>query len=157
MKKKPIPDSFKLINDHIDVFSSSGKKYTITLGHCTCIGFGFHRDCRHYQEAEEDGLISKLKTSIKTFSIKLSDHARLMRKNALRQFLTKNNISFTEQLIDKLEPSITSIGSEISEGYCRIAEERIHALRSSAQNTMEICHTAPNTRSLKNAQLAMEL
>jgi len=28
---------------------------------------------------------------------------------------------------------------------------------SPAQNTMEICHTAPNTRSLKNAQLAMDL
>ena len=26
-----------------------------------------------------------------------------------------------------------------------------------AQDTMEICHTAPNTRSLKNAQLALEL
>jgi site-specific DNA-methyltransferase (adenine-specific) len=49
------------------------------------------------------------------------------------------------------------IGSEVSEEYCRIAEERIHALRSPAQDTMEICHTAPNTRSLKNAQLAMEL
>ena len=30
-------------------------------------------------------------------------------------------------------------------------------LRNPAQNTVEICHTAPNTRSLKNAQLAMEL
>jgi len=29
------------------------------------------------------------------------------------------------------------IGSEISEEYCRIAEERIHALISPAQNTME--------------------
>ena len=41
------------------------------------------------------------------------------------------------------------IGSEISERYCRIAEERIHALRSPAQNTMEICHTAPNSGSAK--------
>ena len=37
------------------------------------------------------------------------------------------------------------IGIEKEEKYCRIAEERIHALKSPAQNTMEICHTAPNT------------
>jgi modification methylase len=37
------------------------------------------------------------------------------------------------------------IGSEISEEYCRIAEERIRALRSPAQDTAENCHTAPNT------------
>jgi site-specific DNA-methyltransferase (adenine-specific) len=41
------------------------------------------------------------------------------------------------------------IGSEISEEYCRIAEERIHALRSPAQNTKEICHTAPNSAMLQ--------
>ena len=39
------------------------------------------------------------------------------------------------------------IGIEKEEKYCRIAEERIHALISPAQNTMEICHTAPNTGS----------
>jgi DNA modification methylase len=37
------------------------------------------------------------------------------------------------------------IGIEKEEKYCRIAEERIHALRSPAQNAMEICHTAPNS------------
>lgn len=36
------------------------------------------------------------------------------------------------------------IGIEKEEKYCRIAEERIHALRSPAQNTKEICHTAPS-------------
>jgi site-specific DNA-methyltransferase (adenine-specific) len=37
------------------------------------------------------------------------------------------------------------IGIEKEERYCRIAEERIHALRSPVQNTKEICHTAPNS------------
>ena len=37
------------------------------------------------------------------------------------------------------------IGIEKEEKYCQIAEERIHALRSPAQNTVEICHTAPNS------------
>jgi site-specific DNA-methyltransferase (adenine-specific) len=41
------------------------------------------------------------------------------------------------------------IGIEKEEKYCRIAEERIHALRSPAQNIMEICHTAPNSAMLQ--------
>ncbi len=41
------------------------------------------------------------------------------------------------------------IGIEKEEKYCKIAEERIHALRSPAQNTMEICHTAPNSAMLQ--------
>jgi len=49
------------------------------------------------------------------------------------------------------------IGIEKEEKYCRIAEERIHALRSPAQNTMEICHTAPNSASMQNAQVEMDL
>jgi DNA modification methylase len=49
------------------------------------------------------------------------------------------------------------IGIEKEEKYCRIAEERIHALRSPAQNTMEICHTAPNSASPKAAQEVLEL
>ena len=44
------------------------------------------------------------------------------------------------------------IGIEKEGKYCRIAEERIHALRSPAQNTVEICHTAPNSGSTKAAQ-----
>jgi site-specific DNA-methyltransferase (adenine-specific) len=44
------------------------------------------------------------------------------------------------------------IGIEKEEKYCRIAEERIHALKRPAQNTVEICHTAPNTGSPKCAQ-----
>ena len=44
------------------------------------------------------------------------------------------------------------IGIEKEEEYCRIAEERIHALKSPAQGTAEICHTAPNTGSPKCEQ-----
>jgi site-specific DNA-methyltransferase (adenine-specific) len=49
------------------------------------------------------------------------------------------------------------IGIEKEEKYCRIAEERIHALRSPAQNTMEICHTAPNTAMAKCQQVEIGL
>ena len=49
------------------------------------------------------------------------------------------------------------IGIEKEEKYCRIAEERIHALKSPAQNVVEICHTAPNSESPKAAQVTMEL
>jgi DNA modification methylase len=41
------------------------------------------------------------------------------------------------------------IGIEKEDKYCRIAEERIHALRCPAQNIKEICHTAPNSASAK--------
>jgi site-specific DNA-methyltransferase (adenine-specific) len=44
------------------------------------------------------------------------------------------------------------MGIEKEEKYCRIAEERIHALRSPAQNTNEICHTAPNIAMITQAQ-----
>ena len=49
------------------------------------------------------------------------------------------------------------IGIEKEEKYCRIAKERIHALRSPAQNTAEICHTAPNRPSTPDFQVSMEL
>jgi len=49
------------------------------------------------------------------------------------------------------------IGIEKEEKYCRIAEERIHALKSPAQNTMEICHTAPNTAMAKCQQVELGL
>jgi len=49
------------------------------------------------------------------------------------------------------------IGIEKEEKYCRIAEERIHALKSPAQNTKEICHTAPNTAMAKCQQVELEL
>ena len=41
------------------------------------------------------------------------------------------------------------MGIEKEEKYCRIAKERIHALRIPAQNTKEICHTAPNSAMLQ--------
>jgi len=49
------------------------------------------------------------------------------------------------------------IGIEKEENYCRIAEERIRALRSPAQDTKEICHTAPNRPSTPDLQVSMEL
>jgi len=36
-------------------------------------------------------------------------------------------------------------------------KKRIHALKSPAQNTMEICHTAPNSASMQNAQVELDL
>ena len=41
------------------------------------------------------------------------------------------------------------IGVDSNPVFCKQAEERIHALKSPAQNTIEICHTAPNTGSPK--------
>ena len=49
------------------------------------------------------------------------------------------------------------IGIEKEEKYCRIAEERIHALIRPAQDTKEICHTAPNTAMAKCQQVELGL
>ena len=59
------------------------------------------------------------------------------------------------------DPITAKIRSETYQGIADAMAKQwgAHVLcaKSPAQNTMEICHTAPNTRSLKNAQLAMEL
>ena len=49
------------------------------------------------------------------------------------------------------------IGIEKEPEYCRIAEERIHALKGPAQNTKEICHTAPNSGRDAMPQMELEL
>jgi hypothetical protein len=107
-QKVKTPDVFKLFDNRIEVTSSSGNKYEITLDYCTCKGFSFHRECRHYQEAEKQGLILQLETKINEFSgITLCDHARVIRKDAIRQYLTKHNTSFTEEIINKIESILT--------------------------------------------------
>lgn len=84
---------------------------------------------------------------------------------ALMEYLIKTYTNESETVLDFCIGSGTTaiacintwrnyIGIEKEEKYCRIAEERIHALRSPAQNTIEICHTAPNSAS---TQIALEL
>jgi len=107
--RSEVSDKFTLFPDYIKVESKSGNEYTITLERCTCRGFGFHKTCRHYEQAESAGLIEKLKAKEQEeLHFKHSKSTIEIRKDAIRQYLTKNNASFTEPIIDKIESILTS-------------------------------------------------
>jgi hypothetical protein len=108
-------DTFKIYLDYIEVISSSGNNYKITLTRCSCKGFGFHKECRHYKQAQELGLLKNLQLQTINSDITLSEHAKELRKAALKAFLTKYNINFTQELINKIEPviKITTTPQEI--------------------------------------------
>ena len=111
MKQKTpkLPDSFTLQETYINVKSGSGKDYIITKSSCTCVGYNFHRECRHYKQARELGLIEQLeKQHAQKLSITVSEHARVLRKEAIKQFLKKKQVAFTESIIDKIEKAMTS-------------------------------------------------
>ncbi len=110
-KKIVLPDQFEAFSDYIKCTSGkSGDEYTITIGHCTCHGFSFHKECRHYDEAEAKGLIDKLKSKkISSFNgVTVTDSARVLRKQALKEYFTKKSILFTDELINKIEPEISN-------------------------------------------------
>jgi hypothetical protein len=97
-------DTFDVFDSYIICHSKSGEDYTITLDSCTCRGFNFHKECRHFKEAKEKGLLTRLSFHQTTFNgIKIGNHARYLRKDAVRQCLTKNKISFSEFVVEKIE------------------------------------------------------
>jgi hypothetical protein len=107
--KDPREDKFELFSDYIKVISGSGNEYTITIERCTCRGFSFHKICRHYEQAEALGLIEKLKQQPKKeLDFSHSSSNMLMRKDAIRKWLTKKNIAFTEEIVDKIEAMLKS-------------------------------------------------
>jgi hypothetical protein len=97
-------DTFDVFDTYIICHSKSGDDYTITLDSCTCRGFSFHKECRHFKEAKEKSLLARLSVRQVSFNgLKVGSHAKIQRKDAVRQFLAKKNISFTETTIDKIE------------------------------------------------------
>jgi hypothetical protein len=107
--KDPREDKFEFHDDYVKVISGSGNEYTITIERCTCRGFGFHKKCRHYEQAEALGLVEKLKQQpTKEFNFTRSSSATVMRKDAIRKWLAKKCIHFTEEIIDKIELVLTS-------------------------------------------------
>jgi len=93
----------------IEVKSKSGKSYQVTSNHCTCTGYSFRKTCRHLTEVKRQGLLSKLKE--KKFTRKdffNSPHVKMMRKDAIRTFLKKENIRYTEELVCDAEKFINA-------------------------------------------------
>jgi hypothetical protein len=102
-------DFYFIDKDVIICESSSGNKYEITEEKCTCKGFGFRNDCRHYQYCKTSGMIKQLKISqIEKQKIKNSAFILKMRKESLKEFCKDNNIKFDDKLISKVEPLITA-------------------------------------------------
>jgi hypothetical protein len=101
--------SFKIFDDFIIINSNSGNTYRLTKNTCSCKGFGFHRSCSHFKEATENGLIDLIgKNHPEAFDIRKNPTVIKARKQALKLFLEKNSIKTTQQLIEKIEPLITS-------------------------------------------------
>jgi len=111
---------------------------------------------------------SNIKYPSSVLNIKSTDSTRNLHPTqkpvALFEYLIKTYTNEGDTVLDNCIGSGTTaiacintgrnyIGIEKEEKYCRIAEERIHALRSPAQDTMKICHTAPNTAMAKCQQV----
>jgi len=99
--------SFIVEDGHLSIESFSGSNYIITKTTCSCKGFGFRRTCSHFKEATENGLITLLQQQQSTIKLTLSPTAIKMRKDALKKLLTKHNITFTENMINTIEPQLT--------------------------------------------------
>jgi len=101
--KNTSEDKFEITGNSITVTSKSGNIYDISLDSCTCKGFGFHRTCRHFQQALDLGLIERLKYQPKHIDLSLSENAHRMRKDAIRIYLSKHGLNPQESVIDYIE------------------------------------------------------
>lgn len=107
MNKTYIQD-YEIKGNIIEITAGSGNKYQLTHKSCTCKGFSFRRTCGHIKEAKEKGLLDMLtERQKKITTISMSESRRKTRKDAIRKFLKKNNVTFDETLINKLEKYIT--------------------------------------------------
>ncbi len=99
-------DKFIFDGNSIICQSQSGKEYRIVKGSCSCPGFGFKRNCRHYHYAHTNGLIDDLQQRIIKQQALVSPFIKNMRQKALIWFLEKNGISPTKEMIIRIEPKI---------------------------------------------------
>jgi hypothetical protein len=110
MNKTASIRSFKVFEDHIQVIATSGNEYTITENGCSCKGFGFRRNCGHFDDAMDQGLIDLLHKQAEQKQVVYSKSPRTiqMRKEAIKQFLTKRGLSYSDSLVDLIESKMTS-------------------------------------------------
>ncbi len=101
-------DTYKIDGSIVVCHSKSGKTYHLTKSLCDCMGFSFHRTCRHYEEAKALGLFAKLATKVAKqtpFNFK-TPYIVEARKRAVAWFLGKHGIKYTQAKIDRLEPLV---------------------------------------------------
>ena len=89
-----------LTNKQIQVTSDSGHVYKIVSERCSCKSFYYKKTCKHIDEALKAGIFNQLDQNKPDKNIAL-------RKDAIRQFLKKKNISFSESDVDFIESKLT--------------------------------------------------
>lgn len=104
MKNK---DTFKIDGTIVVCTSSSGKVYNITKDNCSCAGFGFRRNCRHFAEAKKLGLFEKIEKAKKSTMNFRSPYLIEKRKKAAKIFIEKNGLEAPQSIINAIEPHIT--------------------------------------------------
>ena len=114
MKEKPLKnDAFVIDGNVIVCYAKSGNKYIITKDEiCKCKGFTYHHECRHLDQARKMGLIDELKAQKEEISSPMSFYnspvVKKERLAAIRAFLTKQNISFDDSMVNNIESKLTS-------------------------------------------------
>jgi hypothetical protein len=78
---------YKIEGQTISVIKNGKPSYEITVnngvGFCSCVGFGYRKSCRHYEDAQKNGMIDKIVISKKTEKLFRGDLMVEARKNSL--------------------------------------------------------------------------
>ena len=88
----------KFEDNVIDVYKNGKKTYIITAKTCSCSGFGFRKNCQHFEKAKSENLLSLIKDS-KGFDFGKSPIVIKMREKAVRLYNEKNNFGWSENSI----------------------------------------------------------
>lgn len=103
---------FIIIDGKIKCESDSGSVYYLTEHSCNCRGFAFRKTCFHMKEAISQDLFKQLEEknnlSLSDINISRSQVFIDTRVKALKLFLNKNSIIYTDEQVIKYEPSIKS-------------------------------------------------
>jgi len=91
----------------LDCLSDSGSVYEVSLNKCSCLGYSYRGTCKHFQSAQADGWLEKLKIAQAQFSLEKSPYIVEARKEAIKQYLIKNKIKAVKSLVDMLERKVT--------------------------------------------------
>lgn len=97
------PDKFVLKKNFIECVSGSGHVYKITHDSCSCKGFSFRKECRHYRQAKTKGLFDELEKVLFKFKIQSSLHIKKARLDAIKVWLDKQKILYKPQDVINIE------------------------------------------------------
>jgi len=98
------PDKFTLKKNFIECVSGSGHVYKITHDGCTCRGFSFRKECRHYRQAKTKGLFDALERVLVKCSVQCKSlHIKKARLDAIKVWLDKQKILYKPSDVINIE------------------------------------------------------